>query len=39
MLAQDVRAELHAEVAAAIDRHGGTLPVVYDTEVFLARRL
>jgi SAM-dependent methyltransferase len=38
MLPDDVRAQLHDEVAAAIDAHGGTLPVVYDTLVYLAQR-
>jgi SAM-dependent methyltransferase len=38
MLADDVRARLHAAVGAAIDAHGGTVDVVYDTKLYLARR-
>jgi trans-aconitate methyltransferase len=38
MLPDDVRTQLHTEVGAAIDKHGGVLPCVYDTELFLVRR-
>ena len=38
MLPDDVRTRLHAEVGAVIDAHGGLLPVVYDTKVYLATR-
>ena len=38
MLPDDVRTRLHAEVGAAIDAHGGLLPVVYDTLLYLATR-
>jgi trans-aconitate methyltransferase len=38
MLPDDVRTQLHAEVGAVIDAHGGLLPVVYDTLVYLASR-
>jgi hypothetical protein len=38
MLPDDVRARLHTEVGAVINAHGGLLPVVYDTKVYLATR-
>jgi SAM-dependent methyltransferase len=38
MLPEDRRARLHAAVGEAIDRHGGAVPCVYDTECFLSRR-
>jgi SAM-dependent methyltransferase len=38
MLAEDVRTELHAQLGALIDVHGGRLPVVYDTRLYLATR-
>jgi SAM-dependent methyltransferase len=38
MLPDDVRTRLHTEVGAVIDAHGGLLPVVYDTKVYLATR-
>ena len=38
MLPVDVRTRLHTEVGAVIDAHGGLLPVVYDTKVYLATR-
>jgi hypothetical protein len=38
MLPDDVRTQLHTEVGAVIDAHGGLLPVVYDTLVYLAKR-
>jgi hypothetical protein len=38
MLPDDVRTQLHTEVGAVIDAHGGLLPVVYDTLVYLATR-
>jgi trans-aconitate methyltransferase len=38
MLPDDVRTRLHAEVGAVIEAHGGVLPVVYDTRVYLATR-
>jgi ubiquinone/menaquinone biosynthesis C-methylase UbiE len=38
MLPDDVRAQLQTEVGAAIDAHGGVLPVVYDTFVYLTTR-
>jgi hypothetical protein len=38
MLSDDVRTRLHTEIGAVIDAHGGLLPVVYDTRVFLATR-
>ena len=38
MLPDDVRTRLHTEVGAVIDAHGGLLPVVYDTRVYLATR-
>jgi SAM-dependent methyltransferase len=37
MLPDDVRRELHEGVHAAIMKHGGVLPVTYDTELYLAR--
>ena len=37
MLPDDVRTRLHAEIGAVIDAHGGLLPVVYDTLIFLAQ--
>ena len=36
MLPADVRTELHTGVGAVIDAHGGRLPVVYDTLLYLA---
>jgi hypothetical protein len=38
MLPHDVRTRLHREVGAVIDAHGGLLPVVYDTKLYLATR-
>jgi SAM-dependent methyltransferase len=38
MLPADTRAQLHREIGAAIDAHGGLLPVVYDTLIYLATR-
>jgi SAM-dependent methyltransferase len=38
MLPDEVRTQLHTEVGAVIDAHGGLLPVVYDTLVYLATR-
>ena len=38
MLPDDVRTRLHTEIGTVIDAHGGLLPVVYDTLVYLARR-
>jgi SAM-dependent methyltransferase len=38
MLPEAVRTRLHAEIGAAIDAHGGLLPVVYDTLIYLATR-
>ncbi len=38
MLPVDARARLHGEIGATIDAHGGLLPVVYDTLVYLASR-
>jgi SAM-dependent methyltransferase len=38
MLPDDVRGALLGAVGAAIDQHGGALPVVYDTLVYLSRR-
>jgi len=38
MLPDDVRTRLHTEIGAVIDAHGGLLPVVYDTKVYLATR-
>jgi SAM-dependent methyltransferase len=37
MLPDDVRTELHEGVAAAIEKHGGVLACIYDTDVYLAR--
>jgi SAM-dependent methyltransferase len=39
MLPDDARTKLHAEVGAAIDAHGGVLECVYDTLVFVSRRV
>jgi ubiquinone/menaquinone biosynthesis C-methylase UbiE len=39
MLPDDKRTQLHAEIGALIDAHGGTLACVYDTLLYLARRL
>ncbi len=39
MLPDDVREKVHDGVAAALDKHGGILPVVYDTYLYLTRRL
>ena len=39
MLPDDVRTALHAEVGAAVDAHGGRLPVTYDTVCYLSRRI
>jgi SAM-dependent methyltransferase len=39
MLPVDVRRELHAEVGACIDAHGGSLAVIYDARLYLARRV
>jgi SAM-dependent methyltransferase len=38
MLPDGVRTRLHRAIGATIDAHGGLLPVVYDTLVYLARR-
>jgi SAM-dependent methyltransferase len=38
MLPDATRTQLHTEVGAAIDAHGGLLPVVYDTLIYLAQR-
>jgi SAM-dependent methyltransferase len=38
MLPDDVRTRLHSEIGATIDAHGGLLPVVYDTLIYLATR-
>lgn len=38
MLPDEQRRQLHDGVRAVIDAHGGRAEVVYDTEVFLARR-
>jgi hypothetical protein len=38
MLPDDTRTRLHTEIGAVIDAHGGLLPVVYDTLVYLATR-
>jgi SAM-dependent methyltransferase len=38
MLPDDARTRLHSEVGATIDAHGGLLPVVYDTRIYLATR-
>jgi SAM-dependent methyltransferase len=38
MLPADIRTQLHSEIGAAIDAHGGLLPVVYDTLIYLATR-
>ena len=38
MLSEDVRAQLHAEIGAAIDDHGGTLEVTYDVQLYLLTR-
>jgi SAM-dependent methyltransferase len=38
MLPDDVRTRLHTEIGALINTHGGLLPVVYDTRVYLATR-
>jgi hypothetical protein len=38
MLPDDVRAELHDGVGDAIDKHGGVLPCIYDTYLYLSRR-
>jgi SAM-dependent methyltransferase len=38
MLAADVRQSLHAAVGDVIDRHGGSVEVVYDVNLYLARR-
>ena len=38
MLPDAVRTELHNGVAAAIDKHGGVMPCVYDTDLYLSRR-
>lgn len=39
MLPDDLRKQVHDGVAAAIDKHGGVVPVVYDTYLYLTRRL
>jgi len=38
MLPDARRAQLHVAVGEAIDKHGGAIDIVYDTELFLARR-
>ena len=38
MLADDVRTRLHTEIGDLINVHGGLLPVVYDTRLYLATR-
>lgn len=38
MLAADVPAELHSAVGDVIDAFGGSVGVVYDTVLFIARR-
>lgn len=38
MLPDDVRTRLHSEIGTVIDAHGGLLPVVYDTLVYVAKR-
>jgi SAM-dependent methyltransferase len=38
MLPDKVRGQLHTEVAAAIDKHGGTLECTYDCQLYLGRR-
>ncbi len=38
MLPEGQRAQLLAAIGNAIDRHGGRIDIVYDTELFLARR-
>jgi SAM-dependent methyltransferase len=38
ILPTDVRASLFAEVRDAVDAHGGNVEVVYDTQLYLARR-
>ena len=37
MIPEPTRTELHNAVGDAIDKHGGVLPVVYDTMLFFAR--
>jgi SAM-dependent methyltransferase len=38
MLADDVRSTLHAAIGEVIDRHGGQVEVVYDVNLYMARR-
>jgi SAM-dependent methyltransferase len=38
MLPVETRTQLHDEIGSAIDAHGGLLPVVYDTLIYLATR-
>ena len=39
ILPEEQRSRLHAAVGDAIDRHGGRVDVVYDTVVYLSRRV
>jgi SAM-dependent methyltransferase len=39
MLPEAVRTELHDGIAAVIDKHGGVMPCVYDTDLYLSRRV
>jgi trans-aconitate methyltransferase len=38
MIPEPTRTQLHNAVGDAIDKHGGTLPVVYDVQLFFARK-
>lgn len=38
MLPEATRTRLHREIGTTIDAHGGILPVVYDTLIYLAKR-
>jgi SAM-dependent methyltransferase len=38
MIPEATRTQLHEAVGDAIDKHGGTLPVVYDAQLFFARK-
>ena len=39
ILPEPQRRQLHAAVGEVIDRHGGGVDVVYDTELYLSRRV
>ena len=39
ILAEEQRLRLHAAVGDVIDRHGGSVDVVYDTLLYLATRV